>query len=100
MDEATASIDYSTDKKIQETIRNLDCTIVTIAHRLMTIVDYDLVVVMERGEIREWGPPWELLEGGGGKGRGVFRGMCEESGDWDALRKKAEEAWKARNGKM
>lgn len=96
MDEATASIDYATDKKIQETIRALDCTIITIAHRLMTIVDYDVVVVMEKGEVAEWGKPWELLEGV--KGKGVFRGMCEESGDWEALRKKAEEAWKGRSG--
>lgn len=96
MDEATASIDYATDTKIQETIRGLDCTIVTIAHRLSTIVDYDLVVVMEKGEVREWGAPWDLLSGG--KGEGVFRGMCEESGDREALLKKAEDAWKAKNG--
>lgn len=97
MDEATASIDYATDKKIQETIGGLrDCTIVTIAHRLMSIVDYDAVVVLDKGEVVEWGGVWELLNGD--KGEGVFRGMCEESGDWDGLKKKAKEAWKAKGG--
>lgn len=57
----------------------------------MTIVDYDLVVVMEKGEVREFGAPWELLSGG--KGEGVFKGMCKESGDWEILSRKAKEAW-------
>ena len=63
MDEATASIDYGTDAKIQETIRELkENTIITIAHRLKTIVDYDRVVVMDRGRVVEVGAPWELLK--------------------------------------
>jgi len=63
MDEATASIDYATDSKIQDTIRELnDQTIITIAHRLMTIIDYHKVIVMERGEVVEMGSPWELLK--------------------------------------
>ena len=62
MDEATASIDYNTDAKIQETIRELKGkTMITIAHRLKTIVDYDRVVVLERGQLVECGIPWELL---------------------------------------
>jgi len=62
MDEATASIDYATDSKIQDTIRELnDQTIITIAHRLMTVIDYNTIVVMERGEVVEIGSPWDLL---------------------------------------
>ncbi|KAJ4288261.1 Transporter of the ATP-binding cassette (ABC) [Collariella sp. IMI 366227] len=48
MDEATASIDYATDSAIQETIRELTSTIITIAHRLQTIVDYDKVLVLDK----------------------------------------------------
>jgi len=63
MDEATASIDYATDSKIQDTIRELnDQTIITIAHRLATVIESDKVIVMERGEVVEMGSPWELLK--------------------------------------
>ena len=55
MDEATASIDYNTDSKIQETIRELKSTIITIAHRLQTIVDYDKVLVLDKGRVVEYG---------------------------------------------
>jgi ATP-binding cassette subfamily C (CFTR/MRP) protein 4 len=48
---------------IQSTIREefQDCTVLTIAHRLETIADYDLVIVMDGGEIAEMGPPHVLL---------------------------------------
>ena len=82
MDEATASIDYATDAKIQDTLRELKgSTIITIAHRLQTIVDYDKVLVLEKGEVAEFGPPWELLK----NEDGMFRAMCEKSGDLDVL---------------
>ena len=82
MDEATASIDYATDAKIQDTLRELKgSTIITIAHRLQTIVDYDKVLVLEKGEVAEFGQPWELLK----NEEGIFRGMCEKSGDLDVL---------------
>ncbi|KAL2162996.1 hypothetical protein VTH06DRAFT_6832 [Thermothelomyces fergusii] len=93
MDEATASIDYATDAAIQETIRELTSTIITIAHRLQTIIDYDKVLVLDKGEIVEYGHPWELLRKGSG---GVFRGMCEMSGDYPALAAAAKKAWKAK----
>ena len=93
MDEATASIDYSTDSKIQETIRELKSTIITIAHRLQTIVDYDKVLVLDKGSVVEYGHPHELLkkEGEGA----VFKGMCETSGELEALQKAAKKAWDA-----
>lgn len=94
MDEATASIDYATDSKIQETIRELEnSTIITIAHRLQTIVDYDKVLVLDKGCVAEFGHPWELMEIKDGQ----FKGMCEMSGDWDILEKAAKKAWKGKH---
>ncbi|KAI1489072.1 ABC transporter type 1, transmembrane domain-containing protein [Biscogniauxia mediterranea] len=89
MDEATASIDYNTDSKIQETIRELDSTIITIAHRLATIVDYDKVLVLDHGAVVEYDHPHQLLK----KEDGLFRSMCEMSGDLDSLAKAAKKAW-------
>ncbi|KAK3753079.1 hypothetical protein QZH41_019291, partial [Actinostola sp. cb2023] len=55
MDEATANVDFKTDQFIQHTIRNkfTNCTVLTIAHRLNTIMDYDKVVVMDQGHVVE-----------------------------------------------
>ena len=93
MDEATASIDYATDSKIQETLRELkDNTIITIAHRLQTIIDYDKVLVLDKGEVLEYADPWELIQ----KENGSFRGMCEMSGDFDTLLELARKAWEGR----
>ena len=89
MDEATASIDYATDGKIQDTLREVkESTIVTIAHRLQTIIDYDKVLVLDKGKVLEFEAPWELIQQEGG----VFRGMCEMSGDLESLMQGAKEA--------
>ncbi|CAK7199621.1 Transporter of the ATP-binding cassette (ABC) [Sporothrix eucalyptigena] len=93
MDEATASIDYATDSKIQETLRELTSTIVTIAHRLQTISDYDKVLVLDRGTLVEYAHPFELMK----KKDGVFRSMCEMSGDFDTLLKVAKKAYQDKN---
>lgn len=63
MDEATASVDMRTDAAVQATIRKAfsECTIVTIAHRLQTIIDYDQVIVMDKGRVAEQGSPAQLL---------------------------------------
>ncbi|XP_071962252.1 ATP-binding cassette sub-family C member 10-like [Antedon mediterranea] len=63
IDEATASIDYDTDKLLQETIRTefRENTVLTIAHRINTIVDSDRVIVMESGMIAEFDAPDDLL---------------------------------------
>uniref|UniRef100_A0A914QLX8 ABC transporter domain-containing protein n=1 Tax=Panagrolaimus davidi TaxID=227884 RepID=A0A914QLX8_9BILA len=63
LDEATAAVDIETDHLIQESIRTLfsKCTILTIAHRLNTIMDYDKVLVMDFGEIKEFDSPQKLL---------------------------------------
>ncbi|ROW08944.1 hypothetical protein VMCG_02716 [Cytospora schulzeri] len=94
MDEATASIDYATDSKIQGTIRELEnSTIITVAHRLQTIVDYDKVLVLDKGSIVEFDHPFQLMK----KEDGQFRSMCEMSGDWDVLEKQAKKAWKSKH---
>lgn len=64
LDEATANIDYQTDQLIQQTIRNkfTNCTVLTIAHRLNTIMDYDKVVVIEDGQVVEHDDPRVLAE--------------------------------------
>ena len=64
MDEATANVDYKTDRLIQETIRTKfkHCTVITIAHRLNTIIDYDRVLVLENGQVVEYDKPENLLQ--------------------------------------
>jgi ABC-type multidrug transport system fused ATPase/permease subunit len=90
MDEATASIDYATDSKIQDTLRELkNNTILTIAHRLQTIVDHDAVLVLDKGEVKEYASPWDLIQ----QEDGLFRSMCETSGDFDSLYQLAKKAW-------
>ena len=63
MDEATASIDLETDMKIQKTIREefSESTVITIAHRIHTIIDSDKVMVMEMGRLKEFDKPSVLL---------------------------------------
>uniref|UniRef100_A0A8D0MU12 Multidrug resistance-associated protein 1 n=1 Tax=Sus scrofa TaxID=9823 RepID=A0A8D0MU12_PIG len=77
LDEATAAVDLETDDLIQSTIRTQfhDCTVLTIAHRLNTIMDYTRVIVLDKGEIREHGSPSELLQQ-----RGLFYGMAKDAG--------------------
>lgn len=64
LDEATAAVDLETDDLIQKTIRTefKDCTVLTIAHRLNTILDSDKVIVLDRGQIIEFDTPTNLLE--------------------------------------
>lgn len=82
MDEATASIDHETDTKIQETIRKefVESTLLTIAHRLLTIIDYDRVLVLDQGRIVENDTPYSLIQS-----NGIFRSMCEQSGEFNTL---------------
>ncbi|VFV39953.1 atp-binding sub-family c (cftr mrp) [Lynx pardinus] len=77
LDEATAAVDLETDDLIQSTIRTQfdDCTVLTIAHRLNTIMDYTRVIVLDKGEIRECGHPLDLLQE-----RGLFYSMAKDAG--------------------
>ncbi|KAL6424747.1 hypothetical protein ACFW04_010010 [Cataglyphis niger] len=79
LDEATANIDSHTDNIIQDTIRKnfKNCTVITIAHRLNTIIDSDRIIVMENGYIVEFGIPYELLHD---KPDGYFKKMVEKTG--------------------
>eukprot|EP00814_Leptocylindrus_danicus_P022006 CAMPEP_0116045236 /NCGR_PEP_ID=MMETSP0321-20121206/27496_1 /TAXON_ID=163516 /ORGANISM="Leptocylindrus danicus var. danicus, Strain B650" /LENGTH=263 /DNA_ID=CAMNT_0003526527 /DNA_START=458 /DNA_END=1249 /DNA_ORIENTATION=+ len=63
LDEATSSVDYETDKEIQMTLRKAfrGCTVVTIAHRVNTILDSDMILVMADGRASEYGAPKDLL---------------------------------------
>ncbi|KAJ2744491.1 hypothetical protein GGI20_002929 [Coemansia sp. BCRC 34301] len=84
MDEATASVDFDTDDRIQRTIRGAefaDSTLFCIAHRLRTVIDYDRVLVMDRGQIAEFDTPWNLLQ----IKNGVFKSMCEKTGEYKHL---------------
>jgi len=63
LDEATSAVDPSTDRKIQKTIREVfrDNTILTIAHRIDTILDYDRILIMDQGRVLEYDNPKALL---------------------------------------
>ncbi|KAG0140699.1 hypothetical protein CROQUDRAFT_664859 [Cronartium quercuum f. sp. fusiforme G11] len=87
LDESTASLDAESDEKIQKTIRTEmeNATILCIAHRLKTIVDYDKVLVLGQGEVLEFGKPAELLS----KEGSAFKQLCERSGNLEELKKMA-----------
>jgi len=76
LDEATAAVDLETDEFIQQTIRRefADHTVLTIAHRLNTIMDYDRVMVLDNGSIVEFDSPIKLLEQ-----RGLFYDMTRNA---------------------
>ncbi|EFN56982.1 hypothetical protein CHLNCDRAFT_143584 [Chlorella variabilis] len=77
LDEATSNVDTATDALIQATIATAfaDCTVLTIAHRLHTIMDSDRVLVLHEGQVREYDTPNNLLA----QPDSAFRGMVEET---------------------
>lgn len=78
LDEATAAVDLETDDLIQKTIRTefKDCTVLTIAHRLNTIMDSDRVIVLDKGRIVEFDSPPNLLA----NKNSIFHSMCRDAG--------------------
>ncbi|XP_067948314.1 multidrug resistance-associated protein 1-like isoform X2 [Watersipora subatra] len=78
LDEATAAVDMETDDLIQKTIRTAfaDCTVLTIAHRLNTIMDSDRILVLDKGMVAEFDTPENLLK----DEEGLFNGMVMEAG--------------------
>ena len=77
LDEATSSVDYETDKVIQQTLREAfaGCTVITIAHRVNTIMDSDKILVMSYGRAEEFGAPKDLLA----DKTSVFAGIVKQS---------------------
>jgi ATP-binding cassette, subfamily C (CFTR/MRP), member 1 len=101
LDEATSNLDAASDAAMQALLRNdlRSCTLLTIAHRLLTVVDYDTIMVMGGGKLLEHDSPAALLAEGGGQG--VLRGLATALGEAasDELRGKAEEAAREREGR-
>ncbi|EAR99967.2 ABC transporter family protein (macronuclear) [Tetrahymena thermophila SB210] len=78
LDEATANCDMQTDELIQSKIREKfsNSTVITVAHRLNTIADYDKIVVMDKGVAIESGKPYDLLN----RDDSVFKQMVNHTG--------------------
>ena len=91
LDESTANLDSESDALIQRTIREQmapGATILTVAHRLKTIIDYDKVLVLDKGHVLEYDSPANLLA----KTNSSFYHLCAQSGDLDELTQAATEA--------
>ncbi|CAH8829286.1 unnamed protein product [Trichobilharzia szidati] len=114
VDEVTANVDSKTDSLIQETLRKQfsTCTVLTITHRLQTIIENDIIIVLENGEIIETGAPHILLHTKQGEGdvteiesmdneelpiigTGPFAKLVRETGDEESrkLSKMARDAY-------
>ena len=94
MDEATASVDFKTDQMIQGLIRTefADCTTLTVAHRLNTIIDSDRVLVLDDGVVSQFDAPHTLLTAEPDETKNVFRSLVEETGAASANALKATAA--------
>ena len=79
LDEATASVDYATDRLVQRTLRESECfkaaTIISIAHRMQTVKDCDYILVLDNGIALEFGKRAELAR----NPDSVFAGMLRQS---------------------
>uniref|UniRef100_A0A8C7TMN9 Cystic fibrosis transmembrane conductance regulator n=1 Tax=Oncorhynchus mykiss TaxID=8022 RepID=A0A8C7TMN9_ONCMY len=83
IDEATANVDPRTDELIQKTIRDKfrECTVLTIAHRLNTIIDSDRILVLDAGQIHAYDEPYTLLQ----NHDGIFFKMVQQTGRQEAV---------------
>uniref|UniRef100_A0A670I632 Multidrug resistance-associated protein 4 n=1 Tax=Podarcis muralis TaxID=64176 RepID=A0A670I632_PODMU len=82
IDEATANVDPRTDELIQKTIREkfAQCTVLTIAHRLNTIIDSDRIMVLDSGRLKEYDEPYILLQ----EKESLFYKMVQQVGKAEA----------------
>ena len=84
LDEATAAVDVETDALLQTTLRSplfSKRTIITIAHRINTILDSDRIVVLEAGTVKEFDTPKNLLDQ-----KGLFYKLVKEAGLVDGVK--------------
>ncbi|KAI3366042.1 hypothetical protein L3Q82_009871, partial [Scortum barcoo] len=97
IDEATANVDPRTDELIQKTIRDKfrECTVLTIAHRLNTIIDSDRILILDAGKIDAYDEPYTLLQ----DPEGIFYKMVQQTGKQEAaaLLEAAKEAYNSRS---
>jgi ABC-type multidrug transport system fused ATPase/permease subunit len=78
LDEATAAVDLETDALVQDSLRGnvfAARTVITIAHRIDTVLDYDKILVLDHGEVAEFDTPQRLLQDGG-----LFHALVQEAG--------------------
>jgi ATP-binding cassette subfamily C (CFTR/MRP) protein 4 len=83
MDEATSNIDQENDTLVQTAIKQefRDCTVLTIAHRLSTVIELDKLMIMQDGRLVEFGTPRELLDRGSS---GCLSAMIDATGEQQA----------------
>lgn len=96
LDESTANLDTASDQQIQRTIRSEmspSSTILVIAHRLRTIIDFDKILVLDKGNVLEFDSPMSLLKNASSS----FRELCERSGEYDMLYQMAVQAEQKRH---
>uniref|UniRef100_A0A8L2UKX0 ATP binding cassette subfamily C member 4 n=1 Tax=Rattus norvegicus TaxID=10116 RepID=A0A8L2UKX0_RAT len=97
IDEATANVDPRTDELIQQKIREkfAQCTVLTIAHRLNTIIDSDKIMVLDSGRLREYDEPYVLLQ----NPESLFYKMVQQLGKGEAaaLTETAKQVYFRRN---
>jgi ABC-type multidrug transport system fused ATPase/permease subunit len=89
-----SAIDHATDEAIQRVLKeNLDgVTVITIAHRLRTLMDCDRILVLDHGHVLEYDSPLALMN----QETSSFRDLCRRSGEESTLLRMAEQAEKER----
>ncbi|WRT68702.1 uncharacterized protein IL334_005682 [Kwoniella shivajii] len=94
MDESTANLDHATDATIQNVLRTemKDTQMIVIAHRLMTVCGLDKILVLDHGEVVEFGTPYELMLKEGGS----FKELCKQSGEEMQLLELAKQVHESR----
>ncbi|SAM07275.1 hypothetical protein [Absidia glauca] len=90
MDEATSSVDFETDRAIQQTMATefASCTILCVAHRLHTVIEYDRILVMHDGKVLEFDSPLALIT----NPKSYFYQLCMDSGEFDDLMAAAQKS--------